>query len=200
MDGGGVRGVTVEQDRTLREVTADYYVAALPVEVMATPRHRPSWCAPIQAWRTSSRSARNTDWMNGIQFYLDDDAPIGRGHQIYLDSPWALTSVSQAQFWPDVDLSRFGDGNIRGVISVDISDWDTPGLNGKAARECTRREISDEVWDQLKRSLNVEGADVLEDEDLVHWFLDLAVDPLLRPTPSRCSSTTSTPGGSGRRR
>ena len=63
--------------------------------------------------------SRNTDWMNGIQFYLDDDAPIGPGHQIYLDSPWALTSVSQAQFWPDVDLSRFGDGNIRGVISVD---------------------------------------------------------------------------------
>ena len=25
--------------------------------------------------------------------------PIGRGHQIYIDSPWALTSVSQAQFW-----------------------------------------------------------------------------------------------------
>jgi hypothetical protein len=118
--------------------------------------------------------------MNGIQFYLDDDAPIGRGHQIYLDSPWALTSVSQAQFWTDVDLSRFGDGNIRGVISVDISDWETPGLNGKPARECTRREIRDEVWDQLKRSLNVQGADVLEDEDLVHWYLDLDIDPLLR--------------------
>jgi hypothetical protein len=66
------------------------------------------------------------------------------------------------------------------VISVVISDWDTPGLNGKTARKCTRREIRDEVWDQLKRSLNVEGADVLEDEDLVHWFLDLAVDPLLK--------------------
>jgi hypothetical protein len=118
--------------------------------------------------------------MNGIQFYLDDDAPIGRGHQIYLDSPWALTSVSQAQFWTDVDLSRFGDGNIRGVISVDISDWETPGLNGKPARECSRREIRDEVWDQLKRSLNVQGADVLEDEDLVHWYLDLDIDPLLR--------------------
>jgi hypothetical protein len=75
--------------------------------------------------------SRNTAWMNGIQFYLDDDAPIGRGHEIYLDAPWALTSVSQAQFWSDVDLSRFGGGNIRGVISVDISDWDTPGLNGK---------------------------------------------------------------------
>jgi uncharacterized protein with NAD-binding domain and iron-sulfur cluster len=179
MDGGVVRGVMVEQDRSVREVTADYYVAALPIEVMAT-------IVTDQMVRADPGLANifplshNTEWMNGIQFYLDDDAPIGRGHQIYLDSPWALTSVSQAQFWTDVDLSRFGDGNIRGVISVDISDWDTPGLNGKPARECTRREIRDEVWDQLKRSLNVQGADVLEDEDLVHWYLDLDIDPLLR--------------------
>jgi uncharacterized protein with NAD-binding domain and iron-sulfur cluster len=179
MDGGVVRGVTVEQDRTVSEASADYYVSALPVEVMATlvtdriVRADPSLADVFPL-------SENTDWMNGIQFYLDDDAPIGPGHQIYIDSPWALTSVSQAQFWPDVDLSRFGDGNIRGVISVVISDWDTPGLNGKPARQCTRREIRDEVWDQLKRSLNVEGADVLEDEDLVHWFLDLAVDPLLK--------------------
>ena len=179
MDGGVVRGVIVEQGRTLSEASADYYVAALPIEVMAT-------LVTDQVVRADPGLANifplstNTAWMNGIQFYLDDDAPIGRGHQIYLDSPWALTSMSQAQFWPDVDLSRFGDGNIRGVISVVISDWDTPGLNGKPARECTRREIRDEVWDQLKRSLNVEGADVLEDEDLVHWYLDLAVDPLLK--------------------
>jgi uncharacterized protein with NAD-binding domain and iron-sulfur cluster len=179
MDGGVVRGVMVEQDRSVREVTADYYVSALPIEVMAT-------IVTDQVVRADPGLANifplshNTEWMNGIQFYLDDDAPIGRGHQIYLDSPWALTSVSQAQFWTDVDLSRFGDGNIRGVISVDISDWETPGLNGKPARECTRREIRDEVWDQLKRSLNVQGADVLEDEDLVHWYLDLDIDPLLR--------------------
>jgi uncharacterized protein with NAD-binding domain and iron-sulfur cluster len=179
MDGGVVRGVMVEQDRSVREVRADYYVSALPIEVMAT-------IVTDQMVRADPDLANifplshNTEWMNGIQFYLDDDAPIGRGHQIYLDSPWALTSVSQAQFWTDVDLSRFGDGNIRGVVSVDISDWDTPGLNGKPARECTRREIRDEVWDQLKRSLNVQGADVLEDEDLVHWYLDLDIDPLLR--------------------
>jgi uncharacterized protein with NAD-binding domain and iron-sulfur cluster len=179
MDGGVVRGVMVEQDRSVREVTADYYVAALPIEVMAR-------IVTDQMVRADPGLANifplshNTEWMNGIQFYLDDDAPIGRGHQIYVDSPWALTSVSQAQFWHDVDLSRFGDGNIRGVVSVDISDWETPGLNGKPARDCTRREIRDEVWDQLKRSLNVLGADVLEDEDLVHWYLDLDIDPLLR--------------------
>jgi uncharacterized protein with NAD-binding domain and iron-sulfur cluster len=179
MDGGVVRGVTVEHDRKVSEVHADYYVSALPIEVMAT-------IVTDQVIRADPGLAnifplsQNTAWMNGIQFYLDDDAPIGHGHQIYLDSPWALTSLSQAQFWPDVDLGRFGDGNIRGVISVDISDWETPGLNGKPARACTRREIRDEVWDQLKRSLNVQGADVLEDEDLVHWYLDLAIDPLLR--------------------
>jgi uncharacterized protein with NAD-binding domain and iron-sulfur cluster len=179
VDGGVVRGVIVEHDRKVSEVRGDYYVSALPIEVMAT-------IITDQVVRADPSLAnifplsQNTAWMNGIQFYLDDDAPIGPGHQIYLDSPWALTSVSQAQFWPDVDLSRFGDGNIRGVISVDISDWETPGLNGKPARECTRREIRDEVWDQLKRSLNVQGADVLEDEDLVHWYLDLAIDPLLR--------------------
>jgi uncharacterized protein with NAD-binding domain and iron-sulfur cluster len=179
MDGGRVSGVTVENGRTVREARADYYVSALPVEVMATlVTDRVVRADPVLA--DVFPLSRNTDWMNGIQFYLDDDAPIGPGHQIYIDSPWALTSVSQAQFWPDVDLSRFGDGDIRGVVSVVISDWDTPGLNGKPARQCTRREIRDEVWDQLKRSLNVEGADVLEDEDLVHWFLDLAVDPLLK--------------------
>jgi uncharacterized protein with NAD-binding domain and iron-sulfur cluster len=179
VDDGVVRGVTVQKGRELSEATADYYVSALPVEVMAT-------LVDDRLVRADPHLAdiftlsRNTDWMNGIQFYLDEDAPIGRGHQIHIDSPWALTSVSQAQFWPDVDLSRFGEGDIRGVISVVISDWDTPGLNGRSARECTRREIRDEVWDQLKRSLNVEGAALLEDEHLVHWFLDLDVDPLLK--------------------
>ncbi|GAA3627673.1 hydroxysqualene dehydroxylase [Microlunatus ginsengisoli] len=179
MDGGVVGGVTVEHDGVITELHADYYVSALPIDVMAT-------IVTDQVVRADPRLAdifqlsKNTAWMNGIQFYLDVDVPIGRGHQLYVDSPWALTSVSQAQFWSDVDLSRFGDGNIRGVISVVISDWDAPGLNGKPARECTRAEIRDEVWDQLARSLNVQGARVLDYQDLVHWYLDLDVDPLLK--------------------
>jgi uncharacterized protein with NAD-binding domain and iron-sulfur cluster len=179
MDGGVVRGVTVEQDRKLTEEHADYVVAALPVEVMAR-------LLTDEVVRADPRLAdifplsRNTNWMSGIQYYLSENAPIGPGHQIYLDAPWALTSISQSQFWSDVDLSRFGDGNIRGVLSVVISDWDTPGLGGKPARECTRQEIRDEVWEQLKRSLNVDGRVVLRDDSLVHWYLDLAVDPLLK--------------------
>ncbi|MEO8177553.1 MAG: hypothetical protein ABI895_01860, partial [Deltaproteobacteria bacterium] len=89
-----------------------------------------------------------------------------------LDSPWALTSISQAQFWPGYDLNDYGDGQVRGIISVDISNWETPGLNGKTAKECSRQEIADEVWNQLKRSLNVGGQQVLRDEQLHYWFLD----------------------------
>ena len=55
------------------------------------------------------------DWMNGIQFYLARSAPIVHGHIVYADSPWALTSVSQDQFWAGIDLSEYGDGNVRGM-------------------------------------------------------------------------------------
>src|SRR5215218_9120002 len=90
--------------------------------------------------------SRHVEWMNGIQFYLTTDVPIVRGHVLYVDSPWSLTSISQRQFWHDVDFSEQGHGRTRGIISVDISNWDAPGLNGKRARECTRDEICHEVW------------------------------------------------------
>ena len=50
--------------------------------------------------------------------------------------PWAITSISQPQFWGSIDLSQFGNGNVKGLISVDISDWTTPGdkTTTKAAR------------------------------------------------------------------
>jgi uncharacterized protein with NAD-binding domain and iron-sulfur cluster len=177
--GGRVRGVTVERNRRTETVEGDYYVAALPIEVMAElVTDELVQCDPSLAHVFSLN--RYTGWMNGIQFYLSEDVPIGPGHQIYLDSPWALTSISQTQFWRDVDLSSFADGRIRGVISVAISDWDSAGLNGKPARECSRYEIRDEVWEELKRSINVQGTALLEDEDLRYWFLDQDIDPLLR--------------------
>lgn len=111
--------------------------------------------------------------MNGIQFYLAQDEPLVHGHAIYLDSPWALTSVSQRQFWNRVDLSQYGEGTVRGILSVDISDWEAPGVVfGKPARECTAEQIKEEVWTQLKQHLNDSGAMPIRDENLITWFLD----------------------------
>jgi hypothetical protein len=100
------------------------------------------------------------------------DVPITHGNIIFIDSPWALTAVSQRQFWDAIDFAEWGDGKTRGILSVDISQWDTPGSNGKAAIDSTRKEIADETWAQLKRSLNVGGAEILRNEDLHFWFLD----------------------------
>ncbi|MBV8553321.1 MAG: FAD-dependent oxidoreductase [Acidobacteriaceae bacterium] len=179
---GMIRGVTIETlDGATREIYADHYIAAMPVERLA-PMITPPMVACDARLGNIPQLAPNVDWMNGIQFYLAREVPIVHGHAIYLDSPWALTSVSQKQFWPDVNLESFGDGKTRGIISVDISDWITPGFNGKCAWDCTRREISEEVWNQLKRSLNVEGREVLRDSDLHYWYLDpdIAADPKRR--------------------
>jgi 15-cis-phytoene desaturase len=169
--GKKIESVTIRDRQTGREETlaADYYLAAVPVEKMArlvTPE-----LTDIDRGLASIRPlALNVQWMNGAQFYLRKDVPLVKGHTIFADSQWALTSVSQEQFW-DLDLSRYGNGEVRGILSVDISDWNAPGLNGKLARDCTREEIRAEVWEQLKRSVNF-GQPVLRDDDLVEWFLD----------------------------
>src|SRR6266480_3718135 len=83
---------------------------------------------PLNAVRAGTLNKLRTAWMNGIQFYLAQDVPLEFGHSLYADSPWALTSISQRQFWSHANLSDFGDGKLGGVLSVDISDWETPGI------------------------------------------------------------------------
>ena len=57
MDGGVVRGVTVEQDRKVSEVTRT--TTCPPCRSRSWPRSSPTRSyAPIRAWPTSSRSAR----------------------------------------------------------------------------------------------------------------------------------------------
>ena len=160
-------------------VRADFYLAALPVEVIsALMTDDLKRAAPSLA----NLDKLQTRWMNGIQFYLSEDEPLVHGHAIYLDSPWALTSISQRQFWTNIDLSQYGNGGVRGILSVDISDWNAPGaVFGKPASSCTAEQIKEEVWTQLKQHLNVGGAAPIDDANLVAWFLDPDIE---FPNPS----------------
>src|SRR3954447_12545791 len=171
--GGRISGVTVADPDGRRTVTADHYVAALPVEqlrLLLSPALR----AAEPRLRTLDRLV--TRWMNGIMFYLRDDVPLVPGHAIYVDSEWALTSVSQRQFWPEVDFGRLGDGRVGGILSVDVSDWQRPGRRfGKVAAKCTAPEIKDEVWGQLKDHLNDDPQQELKEDNLVAWFVDPAI-------------------------
>jgi hypothetical protein len=120
------------------------------------------------------------DYMNGIQFFLNraPRTPI-RGHAAYLASPWALTSIEQGLFWKRDLAATYGDGRLREILSVDISDFFTPGmLHGKPAVDCTADEIAAECWAQLKyaRNTNNSSGDVeLADDMLIDWVLDPAV-------------------------
>ena len=124
--------------------SGDHYVAALPLERIAPlVNHQMLYADPkLAALRTL---APNVEWMNGIQFYLRRDLPIAHGHVIHIDTEWALTSVSQAQFWRSMSPTQFGDSEVHGVLSVDISDWEDPGSGGRPAKQCTREEVTREV-------------------------------------------------------
>lgn len=162
-----------------QSIEADYFVIALPVEVART-----LWTPEILSRRPdlAGMSQLTVDWMTGIQFFLKRASSIARGHAAYVDSPWSLTSISQNQFWARTPLSGLGDGTVQDCLSVDISDWNTPGiLYGKTAKECTHDEIAREVWAQLQMHLNDKQI-LLRDEDLHSWFLDTGItwDPSLR--------------------
>ncbi|NGM70087.1 FAD-dependent oxidoreductase [Natronolimnobius sp. AArcel1] len=155
-------------------ITADEYVLAVPVEV-APELIEPTLARVAPELRRIERL--ETAWMNGIQFYLSEDVQLTRGHQVYTDSPWALTSISQRQFWTGYDVAGRGPEAVEGVLSVIASDWETPGISvEKPARSCTREEIAMEVWAQLKQHLNDGTATArLTDDMLVDWFLDPAI-------------------------
>jgi uncharacterized protein with NAD-binding domain and iron-sulfur cluster len=171
-DGRQITGAEVGGPDGGRTVEADAYVLAVPVEVaqdlLGTDLRRAS--------PALSRIERlETAWMNGIQYFLTEDVSLAAGHAVYMDSPWALTSISQRQFWdPETyDVSARGDDAVEGVLSVIASDWETPGVvYDKPARECTPEEIKTEVWTQLKRHLNRDGETRLTDAMVHDWLLD----------------------------
>lgn len=169
-DEAGIASVSAQSGDTVVEITADYYIAALPIEIMATLADD---TLKNMAPSLANLNRLHTAWMNGIQLYLKQDVPLEYGHTIYADSPWALTSISQKQFWNEANLANYGNGQIGGILSIDISDWETPGiLYGKTAMQCTAEEIKNEVWAQLKAHLNIAGAEIIRDENLITWFLD----------------------------
>ncbi|MGW7451263.1 hydroxysqualene dehydroxylase [Streptomyces sp. NPDC054787] len=181
---GRVSGVAVEgPDGSRQTVVADHYVSALPVE-----HARRTWSTALRAAdpMLGRCDKLQTDWMTGIQFYLTERAPLVHGHLNCIDSPWSLTAIQQAEHWPARNFpADYGDGTAVDCLSVDISEWDKPGiLYGKTAKQCTREEVAREVWAQLKASLNDTGKTLLSDSKLHSWFLDPGVDGLGTPRPT----------------
>ena len=168
----------------------DIYLAAVPVEVVQTDEvfsHDLKVAAglirPVGAVEDGV-SRLETDWMAGVLFYLNRNAAPLNGHVIYVHSPWSLTSISQRQFWdirkPGMGAypwSSRGNGATVDILSSIISAWDELGVKvvTKTAKQCTKEEIFQEAWEQLKAHLVLAGNGKLNDSDLVDRFLDPAI-------------------------
>jgi len=152
-------------------VSGDYYILAMPVEVTATLLNANILKSDPQL-NGIKALAKDVQWMTGMQFYLKEDIRIARGHMLIINSPWAVTSISQPQFWNRINLEEYGNGEVKGIISVDISDWDQLGYNGKAAKDCTKQEIMEEVWCQLSLGLRAQNQSLLTADLVVACNLD----------------------------
>ncbi|MBP0027620.1 MAG: FAD-dependent oxidoreductase [Roseofilum sp. Guam] len=175
-----------------KRITADYYLAAVPVDMMAGLLSE-EILEGDRTLATIKSLGTSTAWMNGIQFYLDRDVVDLKGHILYVDTPWSLTSISQQAVWKkeEFPMEGFGDGNVRGIISAIASDWGyfiNPntneigvesascslylGDNNKPAQVAYRDQIKTEIWEEMKHSLKKDGKPILKDEYLLSWFLD----------------------------
>lgn len=170
-NGQRITGVTIGGPAGTQHVSADHYVLALPkerLEELVTP-------AMVAAEpRLAGLPRLKVSWMNGAMYYLDRDVELVNGHVLFIDSEWALTAISQSQFWPDIDLQEYGDGRVEGILSVDISDWERPGGQGlPAAKNCTKDQIRAEVWRQMVDHID-DGR--LQESNVLRFFLDPAIE------------------------
>jgi len=114
-------------------IEADAFVLAVPLEVahgLVTPALADA--DPALARLASVDISSTLSWMIGAQFFLTEDLPLCEGHLFFPKSPWSLTAISQGQFWNRGrrGMSRYGDGRLRGILSVDVSSCFTPDADG----------------------------------------------------------------------
>ena len=173
---GAVRAARIRIDGHEEDVTGDHFIAALPVERMAEiVAASPGLMEADPALKNIPALKNSTGRMYGVQFYLTRDVEIVDGHALYVDSPWALTSISEVQFWKGtIDIAQCDDGQSRGLISVCVSEWAQAGIDGAppAMNSPSREALVAQVWEQLKAALNDSGHEELSDADLHAWYLD----------------------------
>ncbi|MGH7619281.1 MAG: hydroxysqualene dehydroxylase [Gemmatimonadaceae bacterium] len=182
VEGGRIARARFASGATAGE-PGDQFVLAVPLEAAVPLMNDQLASLDPQCARLRTVDVRAlVSWMAGIQFFLYEDVQVARGHLLFPDAPWALTAISQPQFWRESlgPFSRaFGAGDVSGLLSVDISEWNTPGtFVKKKAIDCTKEEVKEEVWRHLEAGLNGPARDqqLLTDAMLHSWHLDDDLD------------------------
>ncbi len=152
-------------------VQGDHYLFACPIERM-TELITDQMIDVDPCFSYLKTLAPSVSWMNGIQYYLNENVSINKGHIIFSDTEWALTAISQIQFWDDYDLSKRYNGKVKGILSVDISDWLHTKYRTVLAEDCDAATIEKYVWEQIEKSLNVNGKKIIDRSMVEFYYLD----------------------------
>jgi hypothetical protein len=93
--------------------------------------------------------------INGVQYFYETNFSIGKYHVFYLNSPWALSSLSPQRYW----RTKFNRQNaFLAEITADIGGFYSPGdvSTSKTAWQSSKFELANEVYAQIVAGLNPE--------------------------------------------
>jgi uncharacterized protein with NAD-binding domain and iron-sulfur cluster len=112
--------------------------------------------------------------MVGFQLFLRRRSKLPRGHVLYVNSAWAMTSIAQGQFWENTFVKPlaevFNQPELVDIVSGIVSAWDVPGGAGKSPRDSSEDEILAEALRQMNAGL---GADfTIDAADILHAQID----------------------------
>ena len=119
-------------------------------------------------------------------FYLDRDVPLVHGHSLYIDSHWALTSISQRQFWPGSTSTAGRRARSRGSSrSTSPTGRRRAIRHGKTPCQCSERGDRGRGLGPAQGRLNDGRIEVLERRDRAAGFLD---PDIVHPNPTAATN------------
>ncbi len=178
---GKISGVTVERKEEQKIIGDDHciFILAMPIEDVEVILNRNTELLNADsAFSHFNELAQCTSWMTGIQFFITEQMDINHGHIIYADSDWAVTSISQLEFWDKQWVSQNIDSRIKHILSVDVSDWKNKSRfsNLRAEDAESKQQIKDEVLQQINQSLKkCNNLAFDEKRNVLTYFLDHSI-------------------------
>ncbi|MUL67072.1 hypothetical protein BOO86_21545 [Mycobacterium sp. CBMA 234] len=169
VDNQRIDGATVK-DRSgeIHQVDADWYVMAMPFDKLAPildrrVLERDPGLAEIRHLQRSN--------MSGIHLYLREGADFPHEIAVNLDVPWRFGIVAVSHYW-NKDMSKFGDGRVGDVLSVEMTG-DTmdklPGqVYGKPAKYLHPDQLLHETVTQLRTHFP-DGQSLFSDDAIHSW-------------------------------
>lgn len=182
-DGSALRTLKFEGEQPVVATSADVFVLAIPFEkakpILVAAKGLPK---ALEGVRSIQQSPDNlgpgAEPMVGVQFFLREALPYReRGHTMYPETRWAMTSIAQDLFWNDTfdkPLAEvFGVPGMKGLLSAIVSAWDVSGSRGRSPSQSSEEEIAREAYRQMMDAL---GRAFDFDTNVIGYHIDHDID------------------------